>query len=227
MSNSLWDETRAENYLSKYFSPTEKRGTQSLLCKDISKYVPVGSVMDFGCGMGHLIPYLTSHEYIGFDYSPTMLKYLEDFFPGITTVQGDATLPYDEFKTYLEECGVPTQSETSVSVSLFIHLPTVDDVRNLLKNMWETCIKNMVFGVETAGNKKIVTTDGLTLRNISIQNVLGMLEELDIPLKNVNTAHQKISYRQYFSIFPTSPQPLQMDSPKLHTRTTIFKVRKD
>jgi SAM-dependent methyltransferase len=227
MSDSLWDESRAEHYLKAYSDPRKKIGTQSLLCKNVADTIPTGSIMDFGCGMGHIIPHLKEGvPYIGFDYSPVMLKYLEDFFPGVTTVQGDATLPYDEFKEYLQEVDVPVHSDYSVSTSLIIHIPTVPGVKALLKNMWETCTKGMIFGVETASNKKVTTVDGLTLRNISVNNVIGLLKELDIPMEDIAYEHQKATYRQFYTFYPMEDAAVVTDTPKLHTRTTIFSVRK-
>ena len=151
MSDSLWDEDRAQRYLKLYHDPRELTGPQSLLCRDISRYMPqnVKDVLDFGCGMGHLIPYIIPEgsliDYYGLDYSPTMLKYLREFFPYVTTMQGDATLPLKEFNNELMYNLERNCFEVTVSVSLLIHIPTIEQVENLLKNMYSTCTKAMVF----------------------------------------------------------------------------------
>ena len=81
-SDSLWDEQRAERYLKLYYDPREKKGTQSLLCKTAAELIQGTSVLDFGCGMVHIVPYIENpNEYMGLDYSPTMLEYLYNFFP--------------------------------------------------------------------------------------------------------------------------------------------------
>jgi len=234
MSDSLWDEDRAKRYLELYHDPREKKGTQSLLCRDISNYIPKGveDVLDIGCGMGHLVPYVIPEgspvktDYYGFDYSPTMLKYLKEFFPYVQTMQGDATLPLKEFNNELMYSFGKNYFDIVTSVSLFIHIPTLEQVERLLKNMYSTCTKAMVFCVETAGSKKTVREDGLTLRNIPIDWVNDQLRKLGAKPQHITYSHQKLTYQQFYSVIPTLPQPLQVDPPKLFTRTTIFRVKK-
>lgn len=234
MSDSLWDENRAKRYLDLYNDPRKQTGSQSILCRDLSNFIPKESkdVLDFGCGMGHLLPYIVPEggfvetEYYGLDYSPTMLKYFKKFFPGFTAAQMDAALPYDKFREELLYNLGKDHFEITASVSLFIHLPTIEQVKNLLENMYHTCTKATVFCVETAGDKKMTRKDGLTLRNIPIQWIYEQLKNLGVKPGEVTHAHQKISYQGYYAIFPLQAQPFYAEPPQMYTRTTIFKIRK-
>ena len=236
MSDSLWTEERAQRYIKLYGDPRKKIGTQSLLCRDASRMIAGESVLDFGCGMGHLVPYIQKpDQYVGLDYSEMMLTCLENFFPDIRTIHGDATLPYDSFKGTLEAAGVPTEYDTCISLSLIIHLPRIQDIEALLHNMWNTCTKTMLFGVETVGDVKQVRSDGLTLRNVSVTTILGMLDKLGIGgadeaeellYGKVTHVHQKITLRQYITMYPLASQLSVNPKQEMYTRTTLFRVEK-
>ena len=236
MSDSLWTEERAQRYIKLYGDPRKKIGTQSLLCRDASRMITGESVLDFGCGMGHLIPYTQSlDQYVGLDYSEMMLTCLENFFPEARTIHGDATLPYDSFKGTLEAAGVPTEYDTCISLSLIIHLPRIQDIEALLHNMWNTCTKTMIFGVETVGDVKKTRPDGLTLRNVSVKTIRGMLDKMGIGgedepeelLHGLSSwVHQKITLRQYITMYPLASQLSVDPKQELYTRTTLFRVEK-
>lgn len=235
MSDSLWTEERAQRYIKLYGDPRKKIGTQSLLCRDASRAI-AGSVLDLGCGMGHLIPYIPNlDQYVGLDYSEMMLTCLENFFPEARTVHGDATLPYDSFKGTLEAAGVPTEYDTCIALSLIIHLPRTKDIEALLQNMWNTCNKMMIFGVETVGDVKEVRPDGLTLRNVSVRTIQDILDKLGIGgadepeellYGKVTHVHQKITLRQYITMYPLASQLSVGPKQELYTRTTLFRVEK-
>jgi len=227
MSNpdSLWDEKRAERYVRLYGDPREKVGTQSQLCKTAAKLVRGTSILDFGCGMGHIIPYIDQDGYVGLDYSKTMLEYLGNFFPNVTTIYGDATAPTEKVIETLESQHLPTSYDTTVSLSLAIHLPTVNMVRDLLQNMWALCTQAMILGVETVGNKIITRPDGLTLRNISVGGVYKLLEGI-VPSHKIQYVHQKILYQPIISVFPFEDPPLIMQPPQILSRTTLFIAQK-
>jgi len=225
--DSLWDEERANRYLRLYKDPRAKEGSQSTLCKNAAGLIKGHSVLDFGCGMGHIMPYLEfPDEYVGLDYSKTMLDYLENFFPGSVTIHADAAQPTIKLIKTLESQHLPIRYHTTISTSLVIHLPTIKMVENLLRNMWELSEKRMVFGVETVGDKKSTRSDGLTLRNISIENVEKILKDLGIPESSIKYTHQKITYHQYYSVLPLELTPFRMDPPQLYTRTTFFIIDK-
>ncbi len=231
MSDSLWDTKRVERYVELYGDPREKKGSQSNLCKDVAAMIGSNNILDVGCGMGHLIPFIEGRTYFGWDYSPKMLEKLLEFFPETPVIQGDATLPYDEFKSELEHY-VLRPIETVVSVSLFIHLPTIDDVKATLRNMWNTATREIVFGVETMGDSVLTRGSGLNIRNISVDHILSILQgegrdELGIPRDRISFLHQQMTYKQQTVIHPNKSSPMAMTPPQLFQRTTLFHVRKD
>lgn len=228
MSDSLWNTERVERYIKLYGDPREKKGTQSLLCEDVASMITGDSVLDVGCGMGHLIPHLKfGTHYTGWDYSPGMIAKLEEFFPGLMTIQGDATLPYPKFKSHLEYY-VNEPIETVVSVSMFIHLPTIGDVEAALLNMWNTATKEIIFVVETMGDVEQIRESGLMIRNISVNSVLDILtKKMDIPEDKISYAHQQMTYKQQIVVRPSQSNPMAMSPPQLFQRTTLFHVKKD
>lgn len=231
MSDSLWDAARVERYIKLYGDPREKKGTQSLLCEDVASMITGKSILDVGCGMGHLIPHLspegTAHaNYVGLDYSANMLEALGNFFPGIMRIEGDATLPYPQFRSHLEY-HVNEPIETVVSVSMFIHLPIIQDVEAALLNMWNTATKEIVFVVETMGDVEHTRASGLMIRNISVNSVLAILtEKMGIPEEQISYAHQQMTYKQQTVVHPSRSNPMAMSPPQLFQRTTVFHVRK-
>ena len=231
MSDSLWDNNRVERYVKMYGDPREKKGSQSNLCKDAANLITGKSILDVGCGIGHLIPHIypeggvSETKYYGFDYSPGMLAKLREFFPDIYTIQGDATLPYKKFEEELSY-HITEPIDTVVSTSLIIHLPILQDVRNLLLNMLYTAKKEIIFSVETMGDGAITRASGLTIRNISVPSMLNYLAELDINRDQVSWMHQQMTYRQQTTVNPLLSNPLAMTPPQLFQRTTLFKVSK-
>ena len=225
---SLWNQERTERYLRLYKDPRLTQGSQSLLCRHAALFIKGSSVLDFGCGMGHIVPFIKEPErYVGLDYSKEMLTYLENYFPEIRTIQADATQPVINLVKTLESQHLPPRYDTTISTSLIIHIPTMVMIKNLLQNMWELSEKVMIFGVETANNKKVVREDKLTLRNISIENIQVLLKELGIPSEAIRHTHQKVTYQQFHSIFPLEAEPLRMEPPRLFTRTTLFIIEKE
>lgn len=210
-----------------YKDPRTKEGSQSTLCKNAASLIVGHSVLDFGCGMGHIIPYLKSPDvYAGLDYSKTMLDYLENFFPGTATIHADAAQSTIKLIKTLESQHFPIRYHTTISTSLVIHLPTLKLIENLFRNMWELSEKRMIFGVETVGNKINTRSDGLTLRNISIENVEKILKDIGIPETSIKHTHQKSTYQQFYSVLPLEDISFRMDPPRLYTRTTFFIIDK-
>lgn len=219
MSDSLWDMNRAERYLKLYGDPRDKKGSQAILCRDVASMITGKSVLDVGCGMGHLIPWLPKNaEYLGLDYSPMMLEYLRIFFPEKRVLQTDATESF---------AALELSAESVTSVSLLIHLPKIDDVKTVLENMWKTAIKEIVFVAETLGNREYIRKSGLTIRDISVQNILAFLDDLGIRDNQIMWRHQKMTYKQHIIVYPMQDNPMAITSPKLFQRTTLFYIQKD
>lgn len=232
MSNSLWDTKRVERYIKLYGDPRKQKGSQANLCKDVATLITGKSVLDVGCGIGHLIPFIhpegaiIEKEYVGWDYSPAMLAKLCEFFPSTQIIQGDATIPYHLFEQEIAY-HVLGPIESAVSVSLIIHLPDLEGVRALLRNMWKTATKEIVFGVETMGDSLHTRASGLSIRNISLKTVLMILvDEMEIPRENIHWIHQQMTYKHQTVVHPMKSNPMASTPPNLFQRTTLFHVTK-
>ena len=226
MSDSLWDQKRVDRYVKLYGDPREMAGSQANLCRDVATLITGTSILDVGCGIGHLIPFIEGRNYTGFDYSFAMLEKLTDFFPSIHVIQGDATAPYKEFQNEMSY-NILEPVETAVSVSLIIHLPDLEGVKQLLVNMWNTATKEIIFGVETMGDNTVTRASGLTIRNIAVPHVIDLLGELDIPKRQVAWQHQQMTYKNQTIVHPLKANPMAMTPPQLFQRTTLFHVFKE
>jgi SAM-dependent methyltransferase len=216
----LWDEKRVERYFQLYGDPRAKTGSQSNLCGDASDALEGDSVIDFGHGMGHIIPYLGDKGYLGLDSSEDMSKTASTLFPGKEFMLVDITKPglrealgVDALK------GAGFMFGSAVCVSVFIHLSR-EEMKATLKNM-ASVSKCLVFSMETNGDNEKIRPDGLRIRNESVENVLNDLKELG--KHEVTWAHQSFTFSMIQTILPRKDLPLK-SSQELIARTTIFKV---
>ena len=222
---SLWNRKRVERYINLYGDPRAKIGTQSQLCKDVSEFafslpqpVQSESILDVGCGLGNLIPFLPSYlDYLGLDLSKDMLHQAQDFFPEKTFSHKDATnfLISNRFFNYV------------ISISMFIHL-TEKQARDALRCMWDHLDigGTLVFGMETNGDSVTKRESGLIIRNQSVENVLAMLNDV-IPVKyRVHYQYQRIVYQTISDFtYSKSLAPSTLISHQPIARTTLFKVQ--
>ena len=222
---SLWDNERVERYIRLYGDPREKKGSQSLLCSDISKLVIDGSVADFGCGMGHLAAYMEDRSYLGIDSSEGMLEKAREFFPE------KAAGAWDEHPREFMQADVTDMAklgllfDNTVAVSLALHLER-HDALSLYKTMWEhTKLRGMmIFSMETKGESENRRSDGLLIRNQLPENVVKDIIDA-IGARDVRFAHQKITMQTINEFY------YQRDLTKITNyspiaRTTIFWIVK-
>lgn len=218
----LWDDKRVERYFQLYGDPREKKGSQSNLCGDASTLLEGESVVDFGHGMGHIIPYLGDKDYLGLDSSEEMSKTASTLFPSKEFHLVDVTKPdlrvnigLDAFK------GNGFMFDSAVCISLFIHLSR-DEMKAALKNMGSLS-KCLVFSMETNGDNEKFRPDGLRIRNESIENVLNDLKEV-FGEHIVEYQNQSYTYQMIQTILPMKDLPLKT-SQELIARTTLFRVK--
>lgn len=214
---SLWDEKRAERYLRLYQDPRSKKGTQSILCKDAMEFIVGPGVADIACGVGHLVPYLLEKFknlwYAGVDSNPAMLKRAKAFFPEETFLEMDAT----DMDLHLFE-----RINTAVALSLFIHL-SKEDMIKVLQGMKSLAKDVIVFGMETVDDSEIIRSDGIRIRNQSVQSVIDTLKELGFDEKKILHYHQSYTYQDTHTLIPSLEIPLS-SSRNLIARTTLFQV---
>lgn len=124
----------AEDCQRRWGSPTQPHAwvhSQKQILVESSKLME-GSVLDVGCGLGHLYPLLMEHvtAYVGVDV-PEMIAQAKRYFPNVSFVAGDI---YD-----LSPFGM---YDTVCAISTLIHLPDFDVV---LQQLWRHTRKRLVF----------------------------------------------------------------------------------
>lgn len=227
---SLWNNDRVKRYIKLYGDPREARGTQSQLCKDAAGLIVGERIIDFGCGLGHLVPFLPEkRKYLGLDSSQEMLETFREFWPGLTAYTQDIT--HDLTQPNSESIGtcIPFFSRdfsTAICVSVLLHLSYEESLK-VLKNMWHVAGKAIVFSMETNGDREVFRVDGIRIRNRGTNGMIDDLKEtLEITDKQIKWFHQAFYYNQGISVIPSSLVPLEQYTPQLVARTTLFQVIK-
>lgn len=129
----VWNKERARRYQHKYGTPSDPQEYEKKRMLVGSSLVEGKSVLDVGCGMGHLYPWIKDNidVYVGVDTSEAMLEKARQFNIGVRFQYGDV---YDlsEFDTF----------DTVISISLLIHLPNIEKA---IKEMWKHVDKALIF----------------------------------------------------------------------------------
>jgi len=210
-----------------YGDPRDRKGSQSQLCRDASGLIKPYTVLDVGCGIGHLVPFVLSPgegfgervgmTYTGLDKSPFMLEAARGFFPEQTFLEEDAT-----------DFDLGYKFDTVISVSLLLHL-LEEPARKALACMWNHVAPGgrLIVGMETMGNRVQKRSSGLILRNMPVKDFTKILESiagyLDPP--KISWSHQKIVYQTISEIlFSESTHRIMSHNPI--ARTTIFTMER-
>lgn len=222
---SLWDKNRVKRYLKLYGDPREKKGSQSQLCSDIAALIPgnAESLLDFGCGIGHLIPHLPQNitGYLGIDFSKEMRLQAELFFPDKKFIKGNAVTRKGLKSIY----GVPF--DVTTAVSLLLHLEE-EEAAEVYKNMWIWTKPGgrMIFSMETNGNSANYRTDQLLIRNQEPDKVAEALgEALGVKDLSINWVHQKVTTNLIQEFIPSLTK-VKLTGFEQIARTTLFYVDK-
>jgi len=221
---SLWNNDRVKRYIRLYGDPREQRGTQSQLCADASNFIKGTRVVDFGCGMGHMVPWIPESpttKYLGLDSSPDMLQAFKEFWPNLTAYQHDITRDLTQPKS--ESIGT---YDTATCISVLLHL-SHEEALKVIKNMWHVAKEAIVFSMETNGDSETIRPDGIRIRNQGTKSVIQDLKELlEIDIKQITHFHQSWVYAQRVSVVPSLIIPIDFAKPELLARTTVFQVTK-
>lgn len=165
---SFWDEKRVQFYIETWGPPTSPKKWHGLDRMEIPvKLLKGETVLDVGCGLGHLYCALKGkvREYLGVDASSYMLEKARAYFPEADFRQGDV---YD-----LSEFPMV---DTVYSISLLIHLPTVEEP---IRQLWSKTKKRLVFLIPLGKREKIEEPEkGLLYHQIPFKKLESILDSL-------------------------------------------------
>lgn len=175
----VWHERRVANLSKSWGNPNEcakgkipKKGrTHWGLIEKATSLVEGGSVLDVGCGLGHLFSLLRDTDYLGIDTSEPMIRRAREYFPAdrCKFQIGDA---YDL-------SSLP-EFDTVVAIGLIIHLPNPE---KLLRQLWSRARICMIFsawvGWRQTVNKKIEGKRTVFERRYTMKQYNEMFSKLD------------------------------------------------
>lgn len=172
MVKPLWDtEARAQLYITTYGPPNDAKPRYKQRMKLASELVIGDSVLDVGCGVGHLYPHVKTkvRVYKGVDNSFNMVKLARTHNPrGIFDV-ADA---YDLSKE--------GEYDTVIALSLLIHTE-FKDVEKVIHQLWSHAKKALVFTIplkSPEGTRKVSSPFPLILTYLLRQTLTRILEKL-------------------------------------------------
>lgn len=148
-SERYWDvwhgdlgKERAQRYQKYYGPPHNPEPVHQGRMKLASSLIVGNSVLDIGCGIGHLLHFVKDGiEYVGADTSLEMLQVARRFYPNNIFSVGDI---YDlsPFRMF----------DTVLSQSVLIHLP---EIETPIQEMWSHACKAIVFSIPIASKKTV------------------------------------------------------------------------
>jgi len=168
---NIWSQQHVENLIERgWAGPDMKGNTQPETLEVWKKYIIGKSVLDVGCGVGHAANAVKDDmEYLGIDFSETMIKVCKERFPHRKFNLGDVY--------QLEKIG---QYDTVISFSVLIHLP---DVLKGLKTLWTHAKQRLIFSIQVGNRTRGVRVkDKLMVRNKATRLDVGkylILQQVD------------------------------------------------
>lgn len=131
----VWD-LQAKQMRTLYGHPKTVKDRYYELRKQIADMIKGKSVLDAGCGHGHLYPLLPNGVvYVGFDNSKEMIRIAHEYFPNVTFVYGDVF----SCSMYFDK------ADSVVAVDVLIHLP---DIVKPISELWSLTNKCLIFTVK-------------------------------------------------------------------------------
>lgn len=167
----VWDAARGQSYVKNYGTPHAPTKDHAARMRAAASLVVGNSVLDVGCGVGHLYPHVRDcvTTYVGVDTSYDMLALARKFNPDGRFVYGDV---YD-----LSDLG---EFDTVCCVSIYIHLP---DLQKPMQQSWDRAKNALVFTLPIADKpvvERIDCAQGVLLcRRESEASLQGYIDALD------------------------------------------------
>ena len=180
----IWDNKRVKGMAKDWKNPLDlMKDTKAIercrhwrLINSIYSLVEGFSILDVGCGMGHLYGLSRlDHDYIGLDSSEAMITKAKEFFPEVQ----------DRFRVgSAYDLAVFHEADTVVASGLILHLP---DPEPVLRQLWSKTVVSLVFSVwiyPTPAFRKTKQPHGqfIIQRSDTIENlhsILGSLHGID------------------------------------------------
>lgn len=151
----VWQEWRAGDLANSWGDPKKcaqgevpiKGKEHWRLIKKAASLVEGKSILDVGCGFGHLFSFFRDRDYLGVDTSEHMLKRARAFFPE----------DKDRFQIRdVYDLSCLKEFDSVVAVGVIIHLPELEKV---LKQLWSRTRICTVFSVWIGDSRTINTID--------------------------------------------------------------------
>ena len=179
--------------LSQWGEPSHPAPFYAGLMEDIVELIRGKTILDAGCGFGHLLAetrkqYGISKSYTGLDMSPAMIQYARNFAPDDKFVLGD-------IRTY------NIIAETTVCVDVLIHQ---SDIKPFIENMWNNSTLEIIFTMNTSANRiDLRARDGpITFENGLVMNKItsDLIYKIVQPLPDLDSI-EEFKYDDLTSIF--------------------------
>jgi len=147
--HEVWDSDRVDYYVQRYGHPDNsgecKIKDEQVFMNRVDAAAMSGgeSVLDVGCGIGHLAALLPAEGYRGVDNSRDMINAARRFFPDRIFAVGDV---YD--------LSGHEEADTVYALYLLNHLP---DIEKPLKQLWSRTRKVLIFNLPIHSDARVST----------------------------------------------------------------------
>ena len=184
----IWDEKMAEQFTCGEATPPDLLLDLSLaenhrhgrLVKKVYSMIEGESVLDVGCGVGYLFPFVKGRlKYLGVDTSKSMLSKAKEFFP----------LDKEKFQfgdAY--DLSMLPRFDTVVAIGVILHLPDSDHV---IQQLWSKAQICVVFSTWIGMTCKLVTTNrGPGKKLIQRRETIRHLSKIFHKLENLDSVEK-------------------------------------
>jgi SAM-dependent methyltransferase len=190
----IWTENEAAKLARLWRKPGHRGGRHWLLIKRSADQIDDGSVLDVGCGHGHLYALIKDRvtDYLGIDTSEPQLNIAREFFTGEKDkFQYGSIYELEDYPMF----------DTVACVSVVVHLPDPHD--ELIQALWSKARKSLV--IETWKGKK------------------STIRSQRRPEKKFCILHWKPD-EEYEQMFAELPDVKEIIKDDFDRRSTIFKL---
>lgn len=148
-SHEVWDRDRVTHYVETYGTPNKraecikKDETVFKNRVDAAAMREGDTVLDVGCGIGHMAALLPMHGYRGIDNSRDMIMAARRYFPTMSFTVGD-----------VYNLSEHEMADTVYALYLLIHLP---DMAEPLRQLWGRAKQALIFNLPIHSDATVST----------------------------------------------------------------------